>query len=220
MIPSVLVITADDYGYAASYDRGILEAARAGAIDAAGVMILREPEPRRLLSCGVETGLHLERLDEAPVAAQVDRFTRFFGRPPDYLDGHHHCHAAPGLAAEVAEVGRALGIPVRPVSADHRRLLIECGVACVDRIVGRMSEAEAALPVALEAWLDRGEAQAGITEWIVHPGHPDPAAGSSYDRGRAEDLALVLSLGDGAAWAARGIRRAGPRAALAGQPHA
>jgi hypothetical protein len=55
-----------------------------------------------------------------------------------------------------------------------------------------------------------------VSEWIVHPGHPDPGAASSYDRGRGEDLELLLALGGRDAWAAVGIERAGPRRALAG----
>ena len=31
----------------------------------------------------------------------------------------------------------------------------------------------------------------GVTEWVVHPGHPDPEAGSSYDIARQEDLGTL-----------------------------
>jgi chitin disaccharide deacetylase len=213
----VLIITADDYGYAPSYDAGILEAARAGALDALGAMVLRDPDPTPLRDAVVEVGLHLERLDERPVAEQAASFERLFGGPPAYLDGHHHCHAEPDVAAEVAEVAAALGTPVRAVSATHRRLLRAAGVACADRIVGRLSEAEPAMPAELTAWLERGSDPPGVSEWMVHPGHPDPGVGSRYDSGRAEDLRLLLELGDRDAWAARGIVRAGPRAALTGR---
>ena len=36
-----LTIVADDFGLSPEYDRGMLEAARAGAIDGCGVMIRR-----------------------------------------------------------------------------------------------------------------------------------------------------------------------------------
>ena len=39
-----------------------------------------------------------------------------------------------------------------------------------------------------------GELPRGITEWMVHPGHPDPESGSGYDQAREEDLDLLLSL--------------------------
>jgi hypothetical protein len=45
---------------------------------------------------------------------------------------------------------------------------------------------------------------------MVHPGEPDPAAGSRYDAGRAEDLALLRAFRLPPA-----ITRANHRAALA-----
>ncbi|MBV8849365.1 MAG: ChbG/HpnK family deacetylase [Methylobacteriaceae bacterium] len=33
----------------------------------------------------------------AETARQIDAFTQHFGRPPDYLDGHQHVHALPGI---------------------------------------------------------------------------------------------------------------------------
>lgn len=212
----MLIVTADDYGYARAYDEGIVEAARAGAIDAVGAMVLRRLDPEPLRECaGVEIGLHLERLGEHSVAEQAARFERLFGRPPAHLDGHHHCHAEPGRAEEVAAFAARLGVPVRAVSDAHRELLAAAGVPSADRIVGRMSEADAAMPPELAEWVERGADPPGVSEWIVHPGHPDAGADSSYDRGRGEDLELLLELGDRDAWAERGITRAGPSAALA-----
>jgi hypothetical protein len=45
---------------------------------------------------------------------------------------------------------------------------------------------------------------------MVHPGVPDAATGSAYDRGRGEDLALLLELGNRDRWRGRGIARGGP----------
>jgi hypothetical protein len=36
---------------------------------------------------------------------------------------------------------------------------------------------------------------------MVHPGRPDPASGSAYDRGRAEELDLLLRLANAPALA-------------------
>ena len=211
-----LVITADDYGYAPSYDAGIAEAARAGAIDGTSAMVTRDAlDPGLLGGTEVAVGLHLE-IDRAGVAEQVELFEAAFGRRPDYLDGHHHCHAAPDVAVTVAEFAAALSIPVRPASDRHRDLLRERGVPAVDRVLGRMSEAVPALPPDIARWREAGGDPPGVSEWIVHPGHPDAQVGSSYDRGRGEDLELLLSLGGREAWASVGIERAGPRRALAG----
>jgi predicted glycoside hydrolase/deacetylase ChbG (UPF0249 family) len=208
-----VIVTADDYGYSPAFDRGILEAARAGAVDAVSVMVLREGlEPGHLLATGVEVGLHLElpgwssedgrragpKDRRAAVAAcleQLERFEVLFERPAAYLDGHHHRHAAPGLAAAVGRLASERGLPVRSVSARHRSLLRCQGVATPDRLLGRVGEGESLLPDELRELARSGVAPPpGITEWMVHPGHADPEAGSAYDRAREEDLKLLLGL--------------------------
>ena len=209
-----LLIVADDYGLAPAYDAGIVAAARAGAIDAAGAMVLRRPNPGPLLETVVEVGLHLE-LDRGSLEHQLDLFERDFGRPPAYIDGHHHGHAEQGPAAlAVARLGARLQLPVRSVSSRHRRLLRCLGVPTADRLVGRLDQDEPALPAVLRDWLGGGGAPAGATEWMVHPGDPDPGSGSAYDRGRGEDLALLLELGDRDRWRRRGIERGGPAEVL------
>jgi predicted glycoside hydrolase/deacetylase ChbG (UPF0249 family) len=201
-IPTI-VISADDYGYRPSYNHGILEAVRAGAVDAVSAMVEREfcdPEP--LLETGVEVGLHLElpgtpEPDAARAAAltQLDRFERVFGRPAEYLDGHNHCHAAGGAAAEIARIAAERGLPVRSVSDRHRCLLRDTGVATADRLVGRLAPSEPVLPQLLAAVLDGSAAPPpGVTEWMVHPGHRDPERASSYDAAREQDLELLLDV--------------------------
>lgn len=50
------------------------------------------------------------RLDRAEVAAelerQVDAFEAHFGRPPDFLDGHHHVHQLPVIRDVVLDLWR------------------------------------------------------------------------------------------------------------------
>jgi len=178
-------------------------------------MATRDYDPAPLLAGGVEIGLHLElegRSGEggggvraepaerqravAAMGAQLERLAVRLGSPPAYVDGHHHCHAAPGLAAALGRAAAALGLPMRSVSPRHRRTLRCLGVATPDCLVGRISEREPVLPPALEPLIAGGEPPPGITEWMVHPGRADPGAGSSYDAGRAEDLSLLLRLAD------------------------
>ena len=188
---SFLIVAADDYGYTPGYNRGILEAAAAGAIDCASAMVRRrwcEPEP--LLATGIEVGLHLD----APgndLREQLDSFERLFGRPPAFLDGHHHCHARAERAERVARVAAERRLPVRSVDERHRALLRRLGVPTPDRLVGRLEPFEPAIPALLD-----GDAALpdGVTEWMVHPGHRDRRAGSSYDAAREEDLRVVLRL--------------------------
>jgi predicted glycoside hydrolase/deacetylase ChbG (UPF0249 family) len=207
---AALIVTADDYGYRPAYDDGILEAAAAGAVDAVSAMVTRggcHPEP--LLATGVEMGLHLELSERVTRAAtagdpdraldalreQLERFEDLFGRPAAFIDGHHHCHAGAGLADALAREAGERSLAVRSIDAAHRRLLWRMGVATPDRLVGRLTEREAAVPEELRApVMNGGELPAGVTEWMVHPGYPDPGSSSDYDRGRREDLDLLLGL--------------------------
>ncbi len=199
-----LIITADDWGYSQRYNAGIAEAAQEGAIDSVSAMVLRDDcDPAPLLDCGVEVGLHLELagalrrpgLLEEP-RRQADAFAQLFGGPPAYIDGHHHCHAALPFAAAVEDLALELRVPLRAAGEDHRFRLEERGIAHPDRLVGRHSEREPALPRLLTEALAAESLPWGTTEWMVHPGHPDPASGSDYDAGREEDLALLLHLAD------------------------
>jgi predicted glycoside hydrolase/deacetylase ChbG (UPF0249 family) len=182
---ALLIVTADDYGYSQRYNLGILAAARAGALDSVGAMVTRAwCDPAPLLRTGVEVGLHLTR--DAPLEGQLELFRRLFGGRPACIDGHHHCHADPDLAPGVNQAALKLGIPVRSVSDEHRDLLRGMGIRTTDRLVGRLGPHEPARPAILDAL------PPGSTEWMVHPGLPDPALGSAYDEAREEDLELVL----------------------------
>lgn len=194
-----LIITADDYGYWPTYNDGILEAAEQGAIDAVSALVERDHcDPAPLLESGVEVGLHIEfegrwgarSGNPARVAleVQIDRFSRRFGFFPSFLDGHHHCHARPELVSHVADVALQLDIPVRPVGADHRQMLSERGIPAADTVIGRLDPRRPPEPPELRTL------PPGVTEWIVHPGYPDPRSGSSYDLARKEDLDLLLRL--------------------------
>jgi predicted glycoside hydrolase/deacetylase ChbG (UPF0249 family) len=206
-----LIISADDFGYAPAYDRGILEAVDAGAVDAVSVLAGRqELDPFGLALADVELGLHLElpvepaglasgRERRAALAAfdsQLESFRRAFRRDPAFLDGHKHCHAAPGLAALVGRRGVEHGLVVRSVDARHRERLRSLGATTPDLLVGRTDESEPALPAEVNDVLLGGHGAQGVVEWMVHPGHPDPAAGSAYDQGRKEDLRLLLRLAE------------------------
>jgi chitin disaccharide deacetylase len=200
--PGGLIITADDWGYSERYNAGILEAARAGAVDSVGAMVLRPAcDPAPLIETGVEVGLHLE-LPEGTVDVELpglprrqkEMFETAFLRSPAYLDGHLHCHVAAPLAAAVEELALELGISVRAIDADHRFRLRERGIGCADRLAGRMGEDQPALPGPIATALEGGELPPGVTEWVVHPGLADARTGSRYDAGRERDLELLLEL--------------------------
>ena len=195
---AALLIVADDWGYSHRYDEGILQAAREGAIDGAGAMVLRGAcEAGPLLETGVEVGLHLEIGEgegEGEVLRQIERFEAIFGRQPAYIDGHHHRHAMPEIEPDVIAAALRLGIRVRAIDDAQRDRLRAAGVPCAERLIGRILETEGALPLELDRYM-RGEGPPdGLTEWMVHPGRCDPSAGSSLDSAREADLMLLLEL--------------------------
>ncbi|HKG35045.1 MAG TPA: ChbG/HpnK family deacetylase [Solirubrobacterales bacterium] len=188
-----LLIVADDYGYSPAYNRGILEAVRAGTIDAAGAMVVRPwCDPAPLLNAGVEVGLHIEA--GGSLDLQLERFERLFGAPPRYLDGHHHCHADPGLEDVVVDHALRLGVRVRSIDERQRGRLRETGVATPDRLVGRLDEAQDPLLPEIAAVIGGSAPPEGVTEWMTHPGRRDAELGSRYDEGREADLELLLRL--------------------------
>ena len=192
-----LIITADDYGYWPSYNEGILAAIEAGAVDSVSAMVEREYcDPAPLLESGVEVGLHLEfegrwgPRSGAPartnLRVQLDRFVDLFHHWPAYIDGHKHCHARPELATPVLQVAQQTKASVRSVSADHRQWLQERGIDTPDLLIGRTRSSDPAQPAELR------EPPPGVTEWMTHPGYPDPDSGSEYDLARREDLDELL----------------------------
>ncbi len=200
VVGASLIVTADDYGYRPAYDRGVLEAARAGAVDSVSAIVGEGCAAGPLLETGVEIGLHLDfsRPGEDPranVERQLAAFEQLFRCPPAYLDAHHHAHAAPDERARaLAGLASALGMPVRSVSTEHRTLLRACGVATPDRLIGRLDETEPLPPAEIKAARAGERLPPGVTEWMAHPGHTDPGAGSAYDAGREQDLRLLLEL--------------------------
>jgi predicted glycoside hydrolase/deacetylase ChbG (UPF0249 family) len=199
-----LIVTADDWGYSPRVNEGIEEAARCGALDAVSAMVLRSDcDPGPLRECRVAVGLHLElpersggrELLDAPWR-QAEVFETIFGAPPAHIDGHHHCHASLPLASAAEDLAADLRVPLRAVGEDHRFRLQERGILCAHRLVGRLSEADPALPWAIAEAIDEGALPWGVTEWMVHPGRADPAAETGYNEAREEDLALVLELAE------------------------
>lgn len=194
-----LIVTADDYGYAPAYNRGMIEAARAGLVDSVSAMVGRRwCDPGPLLETGVEVGVHVELPGD--LEAQLGRFEELFGVPPPYLDGHHHCHAAPPDAERVARVAAERGIAVRSVDPVHREMLRSLGVATPDRLLGRLEPGQRPLP---ELLAEGARLPPGVTEWMVHPGYADPGMGSAYDAARELDLNLLSRVSPGLARRAR-----------------
>jgi len=136
-----LIVNADDFGFSAGVNRGIVEAHENGIVTSASLMVERPAaveavdSARELPSLGL--GLHVEvgrwrtswlpRRGSAWSAAavraratddlrrQLDRFRLLVGRDPTHLDSHQHRHLAHLVRPPFEEVAAELGIPLRRV---------------------------------------------------------------------------------------------------------
>jgi predicted glycoside hydrolase/deacetylase ChbG (UPF0249 family) len=72
----------------------------------------------------------------AEISSQFDRFLQFFGRGPDFIDGHHHVHLFPQIRDAVLEVAKlmapqawlrqcARALPLRARLADRKGLFLD-----------------------------------------------------------------------------------------------
>jgi predicted glycoside hydrolase/deacetylase ChbG (UPF0249 family) len=163
------------------------------------------------------------------IAAQAERLRRLADRPPVYFDGHHHAHELPVIRDVVAELAQAGVLPavtrVTPEPEGIRRRLTG------DRLRRRILDAlgrRAASHFARYAlrtndtlfgtFVDPARAvtggfpwaahlshlpEAGVVEWMVHPGRPDPTLRGidPYIEGRVAEWRALTAPEHRAAWA-------------------
>ncbi len=61
------------------------------------------PPPDRVVARAVSRAIDAQEVADE-IARQLDRFETVAGVPPDFIDGHHHVHALPGIRAALADV--------------------------------------------------------------------------------------------------------------------
>lgn len=124
------------------------------------------------------------------VAAQLDRFRQLTGRLPTHLDGHHHCHRLPAVAAAVAEVARRHRLPVRGAGPDSIRWMRAAGLTTPDRFLDGFYGDGATLDGLLTAL---ASLEPGVSELMCHPARVDAtlADESSYALERERELAVL-----------------------------
>ena len=158
---------------------------------------------------------HLRRLPLAAVAAelraQLDAFAAAYGRAPDFIDGHQHVHALPGVrrlvldaacalapAAALRNTGRVPG----PGAAVKRWLIAATGGAAALRalrrrgvahnaaLVGVYDFAEPDYRALVRRWLRAVPAEGALL--FCHPGAAD-APGDPIAAARVREAAYLAS---------------------------
>jgi len=154
------------------------------------------------------------------IAAQAERFVALVGKPPAYVDGHHHAHELPVIRHAVIDVMHAGLLPrvtrttrllpgtgrtgpatlLRQAVAQYLgsaagKVFEAVGVFSNDCFFGMLDEADWAGPFPWGADLRRLEClrQGSVVEWVVHPGLPDDswAGHDPYVRQRPMELAAL-----------------------------
>ncbi len=247
-----IVIAADDYGLSPGVSAGIRDLIRQGRVTATGCMVLWPDWPEaaaelRPLADQADVGLHLQltdggrfptigglmdqaftgRLDgqvlRQEIHRQLDLFEAGMGRPPAFLDGHHHVHQLPVIRPAVLDIlSSRYGVGERP-------WLRHCGAAPVRTLRRGVAVPKALLLTALGLGLRRQASDRGIRTnpdftgvydfagpapyarladrfarglhagavWMVHPGQPCtilPTRDGMVQR-RAEELAYLAGEG-------------------------
>ncbi len=171
------------------------------------------------------------RLDQSAVfdeiCAQAERFTELMGRPPAYVDGHHHSHQLPVIREALVAAMEAGVLPkvtrctmeapsVRAhVSGSRLRRTVmhrlgtaalstfkEAGIWMNDSCFGMIGVRDFGRPQPWSNYLehlpDKGE-----IEWFVHPGELDESlvGRDSYIRERLFELDALVRLGASPEWA-------------------
>jgi chitin disaccharide deacetylase len=129
-----LIVNADDLGFTAGINRGILEAHERGIVTSTSLMVDRPGAEdgaeiaRRTPTLSV--GLHavLIHRDELTVTTetcaaelerQLGRFEELVDSRPTHLDSHHHTHRDPRLRDVFVEFAERHALPMREHSLRH-----------------------------------------------------------------------------------------------------
>ncbi|MEM8839596.1 MAG: ChbG/HpnK family deacetylase [Pseudomonadota bacterium] len=153
------------------------------------------PSIRDMLFAALRGALDHAKLT-AEIEAQYDRFCEMFNRPPDYLDGHEHCHTLPGLGAEIARIAKDKGPSlkwvrqcsspfidimktqnarlrasmVKILSDRFKAVLTKAELPCNDRFLGVIDQiADEDFSVSMARFL---KLAAGRNDWTVIMCHP------------------------------------------------
>jgi predicted glycoside hydrolase/deacetylase ChbG (UPF0249 family) len=212
-----LIVNADDLGYGAAVNRGIVEAVDRGVVTSASLMVntpgidealdLVAARPHLSLGLHVNFTNEAQRLVEfddpaicrAELRRQFDLFVSLTGRIPTHLDSHQHVHRRRPCQASFQELAMEHGIPLR----DQPPVTFKGGFYAQWEY--GISDASKVSFEAVERIL-KGELSHGLYELAVHPGYFDPAVEYVYHKDREAELATLCDSRVRDLLAAEGIR--------------
>lgn len=166
-----LIVNADDLGFAAGINRGILEAHERGIVTSTSLMVdcrgATEGAEIARRTPSLSVGLHtvLDRRDELTVTAescdaelerQLNRFEQLVGGRPTHIDSHHHTHRDPRIHDVFVAFADRHALPMRELTVRHSADYYgehAIGVESLLDILGRLED--------------------GDTELGCHPGYAD-----------------------------------------------
>lgn len=202
-----LIVNADDFGYAAGVNQGIIDANESGIVTSTSLMVYQPAaaEAARYAreNSRLSVGIHLDLGEwvyrdgdwvplyqrvaledpfdvENEVRQQFEAFRDLLGRDPTHIDSHQNVHLRGAARGVAIQYGRTIGIPVRHLSSRVRY----CGA-----FYGQTAEGDP-LPerISSQALIELVTALSlGITELGCHPGYPTGLA-SVYARERAGEV--------------------------------
>jgi predicted glycoside hydrolase/deacetylase ChbG (UPF0249 family) len=194
-----LIVNADDFGYGAGVNRGIVEAHRSGVVTSAGLMV-NTPGTDEAVELAaslpnLSIGLHINMTNEAKrlvefdepeicraeLRRQFDMFVAKMGRLPTHLDSHQHIHRRRPCLPSFEELAREHALPLR----DKPPVTFKGGF--YGQWEYGVSDPSKVSLQALEKILI-GELTSGIYELAVHPGYYDAAADYVYHREREMEM--------------------------------
>jgi len=175
-----LIVNADDLGYTAGINRGIVEAHERGIVTSTSLLVDRAGADegggiaRRMPRLSV--GLHAvlddvepERCDEE-LERQLRRFEKLVGAQPTHVDSHHHTHRRPELDELFVAFADREELRMRDRSVSHCDLFYGAPATTVERLLEILN----------------GLAD-GDTELGCHPGYADGLV-STYTSEREQEL--------------------------------
>lgn len=142
--------------------------------------------------------------------AQLHRFVTVCDRTPDFIDGHQHVHALPGVRPFALAAARQLGVPLRntgrvcgPGFAFKRGVIAACGGRA---LAAQAREQGVAMPTALVGVYDfhpRADYRQWVRGWLAsapddallfcHPALGGPDKSDVIAAARAREMAYLAS---------------------------